>query len=225
MQKKFFSEKDVGWGCCCHQCSYGSLRTRSGGCYWAPPRAAPMPPPPPPSSPTLPCRGGAQGGVLSEFGNFFSLSFFFFFPFLTTELHVNRNSSAMSGDAALAGRIRKEMDELTKDTTSGIRVRPLNADNLRHFEGVLPGPKDSVYEGGVWRVDIVLPKNYPFEPPKMKYITPLWHPNVSSQTGAICGCTLVCPRAVQALFAFRSPCTLTFRAPPHPATHLQVWTY
>ena len=30
------------------------------------------------------------------------------------------------------------------------------------------------------------PKQYPFEPPKMKFETRMWHPNVSSQTGAIC---------------------------------------
>ncbi len=35
-------------------------------------------------------------------------------------------------------------------------------------------------------VDIVIPPNYPFEPPKMKFLTKMWHPNVSSQTGAIC---------------------------------------
>lgn len=28
--------------------------------------------------------------------------------------------------------------------------------------------------------------SYPFEPPVMKFDTKIWHPNVSSQTGAIC---------------------------------------
>lgn len=27
---------------------------------------------------------------------------------------------------------------------------------------------------------------YPFEPPKMRFETKIWHPNISSQTGAIC---------------------------------------
>jgi len=35
-------------------------------------------------------------------------------------------------------------------------------------------------------VDIIIPPDYPFKPPKMKFDTKIWHPNVSSQTGAIC---------------------------------------
>jgi len=35
-------------------------------------------------------------------------------------------------------------------------------------------------------VDIQIPADYPFKPPKMKFDTKIWHPNISSQTGAIC---------------------------------------
>ena len=35
-------------------------------------------------------------------------------------------------------------------------------------------------------VDILIDGEYPFAPPKMKFITKIWHPNVSSATGAIC---------------------------------------
>lgn len=50
----------------------------------------------------------------------------------------------------------------------------------------LRGPNDTPYFGGEWEIECILPKNYPFEPPKMKFITPIYHPNISSQTGAIC---------------------------------------
>lgn len=42
------------------------------------------------------------------------------------------------------------------------------------------------YEGGLFSVDIQLGDSYPFEPPKMVFITKVWHPNVSSANGAIC---------------------------------------
>jgi len=31
-----------------------------------------------------------------------------------------------------------------------------------------------------------IPPNYPFSPPKIRFTTPIWHPNISSVTGAIC---------------------------------------
>jgi len=40
--------------------------------------------------------------------------------------------------------------------------------------------------GGRFRLDILIPPTYPFSPPKVKFLTKIWHPNVSSQTGMIC---------------------------------------
>lgn len=35
-------------------------------------------------------------------------------------------------------------------------------------------------------MDIELDDQYPFVPPKMRFITKVWHPNISSANGAIC---------------------------------------
>ncbi len=48
------------------------------------------------------------------------------------------------------------------------------------------GPSETPYQGGTFLVDIHITNAYPFEPPKMKFLTKVWHPNVSSQSGAIC---------------------------------------
>lgn len=83
-------------------------------------------------------------------------------------------------------RVQKELQECNKDVKlSGISVKP-KADSLSHLIGTIPGPVDSPYEGGTFLIDIVLPDGYPFEPPKMKFVTKVWHPNISSQSGAIC---------------------------------------
>lgn len=34
--------------------------------------------------------------------------------------------------------------------------------------------------------DILVPEGYPFQPLKMRFISKVYHPNVSSQSGAIC---------------------------------------
>eukprot|EP00878_Enallax_costatus_P001909 GHUV01002070.1.p1 GENE.GHUV01002070.1~~GHUV01002070.1.p1 ORF type:complete len:195 (+),score=50.75 GHUV01002070.1:456-1040(+) len=86
---------------------------------------------------------------------------------------------------ALSGRIAKELKEIESDKASGVTALVVN-DNLQQLLGSVPGPKDTPYEGGVFKVDIQLDSQYPFAPPKMKFTTRVWHPNVSSQTGAIC---------------------------------------
>lgn len=83
-------------------------------------------------------------------------------------------------------RVQKELQECNKEVeVSGIRVAP-KADSLIHLIGTIPGPLGTPYEGGTFNIDITLPDGYPFEPPKMRFATKVWHPNISSQSGAIC---------------------------------------
>jgi len=70
-------------------------------------------------------------------------------------------------------------------TDSGVGADLVN-DDFSHWKGTITGPKGSPYEGGVFVIDIEIPKNYPFVPPKMRFDTKVWHPNISSANGAIC---------------------------------------
>mmetsp|Transcript_17353 Transcript_17353/g.28010 ORF Transcript_17353/g.28010 Transcript_17353/m.28010 type:complete len:193 (+) Transcript_17353:95-673(+) len=84
-------------------------------------------------------------------------------------------------------RLDKELAECRRDDKlTGVSAEPKEAGNLKHLQGKINGPVGTVYEGGIFKVDIIIPQTYPFEPPKMKFETKIWHPNVSSQTGAIC---------------------------------------
>ncbi|KAK3100891.1 Ubiquitin-conjugating enzyme E2 1, partial [Teratosphaeriaceae sp. CCFEE 6253] len=62
--------------------------------------------------------------------------------------------------------------------------------DLTHFHGHFLGPPDTPYEAGRYTIDIRITPEYPFKPPTMRFLTKIWHPNVSSQTGAICLDTL-----------------------------------
>jgi len=47
---------------------------------------------------------------------------------------------------------------------------------------VFGGEKELRCVGGVYEIDIEVPPDYPFKPPKMRFITKVYHPNISSQT-------------------------------------------
>ena len=91
-------------------------------------------------------------------------------------------------------RLQKEIQDIHKDTQSGITITAPNGiseiTDFTHFKGHFVGPPDTPYEGGQYEVDIRIGTEYPFKPPEMRFITKIWHPNVSSQTGAICLDTL-----------------------------------
>ncbi|KAJ5350382.1 hypothetical protein N7541_008109 [Penicillium brevicompactum] len=88
-------------------------------------------------------------------------------------------------------RIGKEIADIHADSHSQIKAEPFyNNDDVTHLRGSFPGPPGTPYEGGTYSIDIKIPTDYPFRPPTMKFETKVWHPNVSSQTGAICLDTL-----------------------------------
>ncbi|XP_047055851.1 ubiquitin-conjugating enzyme E2 27 [Lolium rigidum] len=85
-------------------------------------------------------------------------------------------------------RVQKELTECNRDSdVSGVSIALHDGgSSITHLTGTIAGPLDTPYQGGIFRIDIRLPGGYPFEPPKMQFITKVWHPNISSQNGAIC---------------------------------------
>jgi len=82
-------------------------------------------------------------------------------------------------------RVNKEIADCKKDKLSSITI-DLVDESPFHLIGSFPGPEDTPYQGGHFCVDIIIPDSYPFQPVKMKFITKVYHPNVSSASGAIC---------------------------------------
>ena len=79
----------------------------------------------------------------------------------------------------------KEVITSSEASSSGVRLEMID-DDLSHLRGEVRGPPDTPYDGGIYELAIDIPDSYPFQPPRVKFVTKLWHPNVSSQTGTIC---------------------------------------
>uniref|UniRef100_A0A8C9MN70 Ubiquitin-conjugating enzyme E2 G1 n=1 Tax=Serinus canaria TaxID=9135 RepID=A0A8C9MN70_SERCA len=75
--------------------------------------------------------------------------------------------------------------ELNKNPVEGFSAGLIDDNDLYRWEVLIIGPPDTLYEGGVFKAHLTFPKDYPLRPPKMKFITEIWHPNVD-KNGDVC---------------------------------------
>ncbi|KAL1925200.1 uncharacterized protein VTP21DRAFT_83 [Calcarisporiella thermophila] len=89
---------------------------------------------------------------------------------------------------AVIKRISRELQKLQQQPPEGIKLI-VNEDNITDVQAWIMGPEGTPYEGGNFRIKIVLGADFPNAPPKCYFITKLFHPNVSA-TGEVCVNTL-----------------------------------
>ncbi|KAJ2159607.1 ubiquitin conjugating enzyme Ubc7/UbcP3 [Coemansia sp. RSA 552] len=90
-----------------------------------------------------------------------------------------------SGGSTALKRLMTEYKELSLNSPEGIIAGPIDEDNLFKWEAVFIGPEGTPYANGVFTATLDFPRDYPLNPPTMKFTTPMFHPNVY-QNGVVC---------------------------------------
>ncbi|KAK1316834.1 Ubiquitin-conjugating enzyme E2 5 [Acorus calamus] len=79
---------------------------------------------------------------------------------------------------------RREMDMMNL-MMSDYKLE-MTSDEIGEFIVEFHGPKDSPYEGGIWKVRVELPDSYPYRSPSIGFMTKIFHPNIDELSGSIC---------------------------------------
>ena len=82
----------------------------------------------------------------------------------------------MSGSVA-SKRLFSEYKALLTNPPDGITAGPVSEDDLFVWEALIQGPEETPFEGGIFPAELKFPKDYPLNPPKMKFLGEIWHPN------------------------------------------------
>ena len=82
-------------------------------------------------------------------------------------------------------RILCELKEFNKDPPCNCSAGPNKEDDILNWLATIMGPEGTPYEGGIFNLSIKFPDEYPFKPPKIRFTTKIYHPNIN-KNGGIC---------------------------------------
>ncbi len=80
-------------------------------------------------------------------------------------------------------RLTKELSNLMKEDFDDFKI--LDSNDIMNWKASIYGPKNSIFEGGKYDLEIKFTLDYPTKPPSVRFLTPIFHPNVYKD-GKIC---------------------------------------
>jgi ubiquitin-conjugating enzyme E2 G1 len=93
----------------------------------------------------------------------------------------------MSNSKAIK-RLQNEIKDIKKQDYREFSIN-YNEDNILEWEVLIYGPEETDFEGGVFKAKMSFPNDYPFNPPSVKLISDIWHPNIynsGERKGEVC---------------------------------------
>lgn len=95
------------------------------------------------------------------------------------------STTSRTNNAASLRALQLEYSKLQKEPVEGFTVKLGDDSNLYQWHVGIFGPPDTLYEGGYFKAIMEFPSKYPFEPPKVRFRTKMWHPNIY-ENGEVC---------------------------------------
>ncbi|KAL7072101.1 hypothetical protein ACQ4LE_008777 [Meloidogyne hapla] len=86
--------------------------------------------------------------------------------------------------SASSRRLQKELAEMRSNSSGTVRIAEVDEANLLHWV-LLLYPDREPYNRGAFRVTVDFPTEYPFKPPRVTFVTKIYHPNVDDK-GQVC---------------------------------------
>uniref|UniRef100_K3WZA4 E2 ubiquitin-conjugating enzyme n=1 Tax=Globisporangium ultimum (strain ATCC 200006 / CBS 805.95 / DAOM BR144) TaxID=431595 RepID=K3WZA4_GLOUD len=86
-------------------------------------------------------------------------------------------------------RVAREIRQLVVTPLDGIRYLPQDDEQLTEIRAEIQGPENTPYEGGFFRIKLVLSDGFPQTPPRGVFLTKIFHPNIATN-GDVCVNTL-----------------------------------
>ncbi|KAF9741342.1 ubiquitin-conjugating enzyme [Paraphaeosphaeria minitans] len=79
-------------------------------------------------------------------------------------------------------RIETDVDRLMSD----YEVTLVNDNNRQEFYVRFKGPVETPFEGGLWKIHVELPDQYPYKSPSIGFVNRIFHPNIDELSGSVC---------------------------------------
>uniref|UniRef100_A0A803LTP9 UBC core domain-containing protein n=1 Tax=Chenopodium quinoa TaxID=63459 RepID=A0A803LTP9_CHEQI len=104
--------------------------------------------------------------------------------FLTQFLSSSKSLVSRTKYSKVSMAKQRMLNELCKSSTdenvSHCCYGPVDIHDPFRLQAIIIGPSDTPFDGGIFFLTIRIPHDYPFKPPKIKFRTKVFHPNVGS---------------------------------------------
>lgn len=105
---------------------------------------------------------------------------------MMNSMATSQADASVSNSSRAIGRLQQELLQMMNNPPDGVSAFPSD-ENLLVWNAVVSGPSASPYEGLEYRLVLHFSDAYPFQPPKVQFLTVCYHPNVMLRSpGDIC---------------------------------------